>query len=373
MPANANIHPNSRTPNPLVLAAAIFILLSACASAPPPGGTIRREGSPSSGLEPRDAENSGTGKPGVSGFVAAGSPWAAIPGLEAGFVPQGIAADEAGRRVVVSGWFADGSPSALYVIDSAGGQSLGSIRLQRPDGTSYTGHAGGVAVNGGSVYVSSESRLWRMPLSELDAGLRAGTARFDESIPVPTRASFCCASGGVLWVGDFERGSAYPTEPFRRSTARDGDRRKAWAAGYRLSDSDGWAGKPRADSGEAIPDMILTIIGSIQGMALAEGRVMLSRSFGRTAPSTLLSYDDPTGTPPHAFVEFGGIAVPMWHLDSFGLRGRMAMPPMSEGLATLDGKALALFESAARPYLNIRDPRSMPTDRIWSIDLTLIP
>lgn len=313
-------------------------------------------------------------RPGASpeAILGAGYPWAAIPGLSEGFVPQGLAVDEAGGRVVVSGWFSDGGASALYALDLEG-RAVGSARLEEPDGAPYRGHAGGAAFVRGELYVSSEGALWRLAAAELERGLAEGRARFADRTLVPTRASFCAASGDTLWVGDFERGSAYPTEPWRSSVARDGDRRKAWIAAYDLSGSGAMKDKPVDAEGRAVPDRVVSIGGSVQGAAFQGGRVYLSRSFGRYAASTLLSYDDPESEAPHAGAAFGGRELPLRYLDGLNLRGIMAMPPMSEGLAALDGRLLVLFESAARPYLSPGDARARPVDRIWSLDPALLP
>jgi hypothetical protein len=319
--------------------------------------------------------------PEYAAFLAAGVPDAVIPGLTQDFVPQGLAFDSARNWILVTGYRADGRPSMLFVIDAETRRMSGKAVFELPDGALYSGHAGGIAILGNDAYISSETRVYRFSMAGLGKaiasagvpGVEPGVVRFIDFMTTPTRASFCSAAAGVLWVGDFEYGAAYPTGDFRHMKARDGSDHRAWIAGYTLEPGATLAGRPVDSRGFAIPDSILSVGDRIQGMAVVPGgTIILSRSFGRNNPSSLLVYVDPTSGAPHARVGLGGADVPLWFLDGLQKRKTMMAPPMSEGLAEAGGRVLVLFESGAAVYRSAAGRAPYPIDRIWTLDPALL-
>jgi hypothetical protein len=316
-------------------------------------------------------------RPEYAAFLKAGMPYAIIPGLAQDFIPQGLAFDTARNWMLVSGYRGGGRKSMLFILDAATGSMVGKVVFELPDGSAYAGHAGGVAVTGADVYISSDAALYRCTMAALEAAVSSsgvsdaepGVVRFADSTMTPTRASFCSASAGVLWVGDFEHGAGYPTGNFRHMQARDGTDHRAWIVGYRLKPGETLAGHSVDSRGFVVPDLILSVGSRIQGMAVvAGGSMALSRSFGRNDPSSIVWYVDPTRSEPHARVRLGNSEVPLWFLDRFQERKTMIAPPMSEGLAEMGGRVHVLFESGAVAYRTGAGRARDPIDRIWTID-----
>ena len=98
-----------------------------------------------------------------------------IPGISDGAVLQGL--EYANGKFLVCGYMSDGSASKIYVVDGKNNSTEKKLLLQKEDGSAYTGHAGGVAVNGKYVYVAdgSDKCLYVYLLADIDAASDGGS------------------------------------------------------------------------------------------------------------------------------------------------------------------------------------------------------
>jgi hypothetical protein len=145
----------------------------------------------------------------------------------------------------------------------------------------------------------------------------------------------------------------------------------AWCVGYRLTDAteNGLnADALPAGAAFATPDIVLSIDQKIQGFAVVGDRIALSRSYGRTANSAILLYENILSDAAHRTVTLNGREVPVWFLDSFVAVASYAMMPMSEGLAVHNGSLLILFESGATYYKD--GGGKNPTDRVFRMKIS---
>ena len=301
-----------------------------------------------------------------------------VPGLNQSIVPQGMDYWEEMGWMLISGYCSDetkngGRGSALFAVDLESGKMVGEFYLKNMDGTYHTSHAGGVAVAKKNVFIANGGMLYRIPLTELLK--QCGDVTVAEEIAVPVRASLANCSGGILWVGDFQYGSSYPTQEFQKMKNRQGTWYYAWTVGYVLDETTENELKPTVmaeveGQNYAIPDYILSTTERIQGMAyLPEvGQIVLSQSYGRTNSSTLFFYEDPLGQEPHTQFEFNGFKIPVWFLDSKQNVKQMPAIPMSEGIANVNGKLYVLFESGAEKYR--LGGGKEPTDTVYAVDIT---
>ena len=78
------------------------------------------------------------------------------PGLNDGFVCQGIAVSEENSVILVCGYMNDKSNSRIYVTDFESNSYY--VELTR-DGEKYTGHAGGLAITGETVYIANAKKI----------------------------------------------------------------------------------------------------------------------------------------------------------------------------------------------------------------------
>ncbi len=298
-----------------------------------------------------------------------------VPGLNEGIVPQGMDVWEEKNLLLISGYFesltnTSGSPSSMLVaVDLKTGEMAGKYCLKNIDGTDHSRHVGGIAITEKNVFIANGGILFRIPLSQIGALGKSGTLQIVEEIKVPTRASFCNYSGGVIWVGDYQdKTESYQTPEWRHMTNNDGSLYEAWTVGYKVKDtesefsSENW----NASTMEyATPDYVLSMTKQIQGFTLIGEQMALSQSGGRTNDSTLFVYKNVLNDEQDASVTLNGKSVPVWFLDSGVLIRTYNILPMSEALASYNGKLLVLYETGTKKYRNAKSP----TDHVWGMTL----
>jgi len=278
---------------------------------------------------------------GPAAFLTWARPGPVVPGLQEDAVPQGLAWLPEQRLWLVTHYRDDG-PSVLSVLD-ADGHLVTVSSLLEPPGVAHDGHVGGVCVAAGRVWIGSRTVVWSAPLEHVLAGP-------DELLLTPhtvdSRASFVTCEADRVWVGEFARypvlGKRYKTEPHHHHPDRDGDRRYAWAYGYRI------VGEGLAPA----PDKRLSLPDETQGLAFVGDRVVLSRSYGRDTPSRIEVHHDRRGKD--------------LFLDEQTLDFEVAAPPLAEGLAAHPVGVAVLFESAATPY---RKGSVLQVDQVLLVDL----
>ena len=173
-------------------------------------------------------------------FAECSTPEFVIPGLNQTIVPQGMDYWEERNWMLISGYCTDetkngGKGSALLAVDMSTGKMIGEYYLKNMDGTYHTSHAGGVAVTKKNIFIANGNTLYRIPLTDLLP--QCNEVTIVEEIKVPTRASLANCSGGILWVGDFQYSTSYPTDEFRHMKNRQGKMYYAWTVGYRLDET----------------------------------------------------------------------------------------------------------------------------------------
>ena len=248
------------------------------------------------------------------------------PGLGDGFVCQGICADEASGKILVSGYMKDDSASRIYVTDKDNNSYYVSLSV---DGDIFNGHAGGVATDGNKVYVANDAAINILSLDTLLAAKNGDVLEFEEVVPVNNEASFIYADGEHLYVGEFHDGTNYITEhPY---TTPDG---KFYAIVSRYTYDD-----------LTQPDKIYSIRNKVQGFCVTpDGDVVLSTSYG-LADSYYYVYSETEAI--DSGLELDG--APVYYLN--GCKREIKGPAMAEGLDWHDGKVITLTESACNKYI----------------------
>ena len=287
-----------------------------------------------------------------------------IPGLKEGWIPQGITWLEEQGWFLFAGYHSDNRASALIAVNADNGAVVKSVRLRNVDGSPYTGHAGGVCATEHDIYVANNHRLYRLSIPVFLSLPPQADCAFEQEIPVPNNASYCSYTDGMLWVGEFQYGTSYMTDPSHKLKL-DRDTLQAWLCGYKLNDghlSD------QALSGEtAIPDVIFETTERIQGMALFNSQIWLSQSYGRKNSSSLIRYADLRVNDPDMHVSVGGLEVPVWFLTDRRIEDKIISPPMTECICTAGDSLYVLFESAAEKYMDPSNASRSPMDRIVRI------
>lgn len=264
---------------------------------------------------------------------------AELPGLEEGFVPQGITYLPEEDVYLLCGYMDDETASRLYVLKNG---AFTGLSLQHPGGSAYTGHAGGITAAGDYVYVSNNKRLYVLDKQSVLSAKNGDTVSFIGNVSVPCRASFCSSDGERVYVGEYHKDENYPTDPSHELTAPDGSVFKALVFGYTIS--------PQAPFGLVAdaPAAAFSMYDEIQGFALLpDGTAVLSCSDSSTS-SGLHFYNCAGET--DGFFSLNGEEIPLYYLTDARAAGKVKIPRMSEDIECRGGDIITVFESGARKF-----------------------
>lgn len=287
---------------------------------------------------------------GVFGFASDTS--IIIPGLAECYVPQGIAHWKQRGWLLISGYFQplrEVQSAIVFALDAATGDLVGEFSLVKRGGEAVGGHFSGIAVTEQELVVVQEKELYRLSLQKIPKEGKA-VLEVDGEIHLPHSADFCNYAQGMLWIGEHHN-------PYRK----DGTAQIALLVGYSISQGE----EPAATCALTIPDRI-------QGVTLlADGRFLLSQSYGRRNASHMLIFADPRMVAPRSVIALGEIAVPLWRLDDQYALADLSAPPMAEGCCAAGMGAYLIFESAAYYYraMNASDRAIHPIDTVWYLEI----
>lgn len=178
------------------------------------------------------------------------------------YIPQGLAYWPAKDALVTT----------YYNEDDTGSSALISVRnrlgnkLERKRVKIVGGHAGGAVVHGKYLWVASttvagRSTVYRYSLSRLAAAKNTSYLTYDKAFSVAT-SSYVTVRGGNLWVGQHTTSDSTPGTMYRYNISKKGNLSK----------------KSKAS---------MITPGRVQGASFSNGRVIYSRSYGRTNPSMI--------------------------------------------------------------------------------------
>jgi hypothetical protein len=248
------------------------------------------------------------------------------PGLSDGFVCQGICSVDGTDKILVSGYMNDKSPSRIYITDTEDNSYFVTLTSS---GKEFTGHAGGISMNGDTVYIANGSRLYTFSLTALLDTKAEGTVEIGEGVKVNNSASFCYADENYVYVGEFHDGGKYVTKhPYETSEGMH----YAIVSRYAHGDLEH-------------PDRIYSIRARVQGICFTpDGKVVLSTSYGIN-DSHYYVYDEADARESGETLD----GAPVYYLEDClrDIKG----PAMAEGLDYLDGRVITLTESASDKYI----------------------
>ncbi|MCM1193250.1 MAG: hypothetical protein NC389_12580 [Acetatifactor muris] len=273
-----------------------------------------------------------------------------IPDCGRGFVAQGIAYDEQSGRFLVNGYQKDNIASPIYVIAPGAKKPDKTIRMALPDGTGYTGHAGGIAIYGDYIYVADGGGHRLLVFSSqsvydaADGSSVAAIGVFDTAVSDTDYIgpAFVTVDGNRLVTGEFYRNPNYPTPESHKFTTLAGDYQQALAVEYELDEQAQYGIVP-------VPVRAYTLPELAQGMCFDGGKIYVSTSWG-TALSHIYQYDE-AGLQLQGNIALLGVEIPLYALDSAALLVDGVIAPMSEEIEIVDGRLYTMCESASNKYI----------------------
>ena len=292
-------------------------------------------------------------------FFAVASQEFAIPGLDTQFVPQGFTLIEdypaETDKYLVCGYMNDGSPSRYYLIDAESGSvdKYFTLEIQEDDAdvaVPYTGHAGGVASYGSTLWtvskVGDSGYCFRFLLSDIVNVPNGSAVAIRDCFITYNNADFVFVNNKMLWVGEFYKSGKYETNADHHKITRSGEENRAMMYGFEIDESY----KYGLLYNEVFPAKAISIPNQVQGVAVTkEGNFILSTSYS-LPDSCLYYYKDVLNEPEHGKTNIGPKRISLWYLDNESLLMSVNAPAMSEELVINNDRLYILFESACKKY-----------------------
>ena len=267
-----------------------------------------------------------------------------IPGLNDGFVPQGLDYDEKTDTYIHSGY--NGKYIEIYFVN---GNEVKKFIPVTESGEREKGHAGGVTRIGDYLYVCDNKnedgfRKGVFRIYDFNALLQAEDGeeiRPVSTLAVDTSASFCFSDDEYIYVGEFYRPDSHETKESHHFTTPAGDENKALLFAYPVNDDGSVCSE--------YPAFSLSIPAQVQGFAkTADGKIAISASYGfHSSHLEIHSEMKDSGKT----IAVSGKEVPLYYMDSSTRTKDVVMPVFSEGLSIKDGKIVISFESACNKYI----------------------
>ena len=305
-------------------------------------------------------------------FLKSAKPWAVIPGLNEGMIPQGMCYCAEDKRTYIASYSKTDIPSVISVLDEDGILTAEAY-LYNADGSRFSSHVGGLAISDDTLFVSAPAdaeghyQVAEIPMKELE-GEGTREVKIQKTFRVPVSPSFMNFSDGCLWVGNFyhPKGNYDLSADMNYTTKAENAEYGCYILGYDLSKKSVERFDEVGPDGYPVPDMVMAAPDRIQGItSLSNGQMLLSQSYGRKSESRLMSFDtSSTHATLHDF-QVGSSRVPGFILDSNCLTKAVTALPMTEAVsAASDGMILVSFESGALHYSDGKDR----TDHIWKME-----
>lgn len=248
------------------------------------------------------------------------------PGLNDGYIPQGITFLDGHDLVLTSGYFKDGRNSRMYVTDLNDNAYYVNLTT---NGKDYTGHAGGVAYTNDKVYLVNANKVFVTPLEKILNAKNGDTVDMSEGISINNKGSFCFTNDTSLFVGEFNNGTSNKTNnPY----SYNGEDHYAIISEYAIDDF-------------TKPVRIYSIVDKVQGCVFYNNKIILSTSWAIN-DSVYYIYDQHTnvfdiGT------TFDNVPVYFIGGEAKEIRG----PAFAQGLDVYDGKVISCSEAASNAYV----------------------
>lgn len=277
-----------------------------------------------------------------------------IPGLNDDFVPQGFCYDENETQYLISGYNSQGKASSIYVVNDEKDEEqtpTKRVSLAKADGKAFTGHAGGVAINGDYVYLANGQYIYVFLYSDIKQAKNGDKVCIIGSKPIKSSsgddavsASFVHTCGDKLYVGEFHDGGKYKVNPAHKETTPTGEKRNALMLEYDLNVADSEYGIAKK------PNCVFAIPNKVQGVCVDGDKIYLSTSYGLSF-SQIFKYDLAKSKLVSGEKTVLGQSLPLYYFDRACYDKTYKTAPMAEELVYKDGKLYIMSEFACNKYI----------------------
>ncbi len=247
------------------------------------------------------------------------------PGLNDGFIPQGITYDEENDCILTSGYMNDKSASRIYVTDFNNNSHY--VELTRDD-KKFTGHIGGIASTGDTLYIANGSKVHVIDINYISNSSPKRKVDIGDGYDVNNAASFIFCDDTDVYVGEFHNGKEYQTDhPYKTKEGMH----YAIITAYAKDDL-------------TKPLRVYSIRDKVQGFCILNNYMILSTSYG-LADSVFYAYNKNEITKSEYTLD----GAPVYFLEDY--YGYIKAPAMMEDLDVYDDRVITLTESACDKYI----------------------
>ncbi len=265
----------------------------------------------------------------------------AIPGLGT-ISPQGLCTlpeNAEGYEFAMSGYMTDKTPSRIYFIDEGGKQKHVTVVK---DGKANTSHFGGITCTENYLLVTSGKSVLRIPLAAALAAQDGSAVEAVDAFTTDINNAYIYYYDHTVYVGEFYRPGNYETQKTHHRAVMGGTN-YAYIYAFAADES------KEGGIVSATPQKVLSVREQVQGVAVYEGGITLSTSYG-LPDSRIFTYRNELAAESTQMVTVGGAEVPLYVLDESNLKGELVTPCMSEEICVKDGRLYVLFESMCNKY-----------------------
>ena len=266
-----------------------------------------------------------------------------IPYSNKSYIAQGISYDQGSGNFYLTGYMKDGSASPILVVNKETRKLVNAVRMAKPDGSAFTGHAGGLSVTDGKIYIagSGDCCFYVFDKAAVDNAARNSSISYTDVVDVKgvgdqIKVSFSTYYNGLLYAGEFHREPNYKLSDAHQVMTSDG-LQYGLAVGFTLTD------------GKAVPQVAFSLPDLVQGMCFSGDAIYLTTSWG-LGKSKVYKYNfgslKPEGTK-----EVCGVTVPLYTLTTANTTASYVLPPMAEEIEYVDGRFYITNESASDKYV----------------------
>ena len=266
-----------------------------------------------------------------------------IPYTHKGYVAQGLSYDKASGNFYLTGYMKDGSASPIFSVNKKSKKLVNAVFMANQDGSEFHGHAGGLSVMNGKIYVagSEDGCLYVFSQAEVDAAPKGSSVEYTEIVDLgknlsPVLPAYTTVSDGMIFAGEFYRPEVYET-PEKHQVQTEAGLQHAIAVGYEVNGR------------LATPAVVYSVPDQIQGMCFARNEIYLTTSWG-LGLSAVYVYNRKdiaqSGTK-----EVSGHVVPLYNLTLENMKDYWVLPPMAEEIEFVDGRFYVSNESASNKYV----------------------
>lgn len=269
-------------------------------------------------------------------FFASFSSYTTIPGLKEGGIPQGICYSKKYNILIISEYHKGGAPSVVQVIDFKTKKLIKSIILKDEKANFFYGHAGGIATNDESFWVSDANyHIYTYSLLDLINAENMGTIVAKQKKKLEIKADYINYSNQLLWIGEYYYFPFYRTN--KKQIFNTNENIHALLVGY--------------ESNTIKPIVAFSTPDKVQGITWTNtGDIIISQSFWILESSHIKIYANVLDKSTSASIMIENIHIPLTQITNEFLKLDIMAPPMTEGIEIIDDEIFILFESAANYY-----------------------